>query len=436
MKFALERRRGSVLTLILVVIILIGVTLGSYLKLVSNQNQSIVRSQQWNAAIPLAEAGIEEAMAHLNKNITNRATDGWKIDGTNVVKERMLGLDKYVVAITKDLDPPVVVSEGHVWIPTKEKFVEPPRRIRVTTTNDGLFSKAMVAKGTIDLSGNNVTSDSFDSSDPKYSTGGQYDSTKSKDNGDIATNSSLENSLDVGNADIWGKVSTGPGGTIDIGPNGAVGDKAWHALGKNGIKSGWSSDDMNVQFPDVKLPFTSGFAPGSGTVNGTNYAYTIGNGNYVLDALSMSGQDAMIVTGNAMLLVKGDVDLTGKSFIYIAPGASLQLFVGGSSAKFGGNGIANPGGKAQNFGLWGLPSNKSVSMHGNAAFTGTIYAPQADLTLGGGGKDKYDFVGSSVTGTVKMNGHFSFHYDEALGKFGPRRGYTITSWAERGWTQL
>ena len=45
---------------------------------------------------------------------------------------------------------------------------------------------------------------------------------------------------------------------------------------------------------------------------------------------------------------------------------------------------------------------------------GTIYAPHADFTLGGGGKDTIDFVGSSVTKTVKMNGHYKFHYDENL----------------------
>src|SRR5688500_20264502 len=97
MKFKFEKRRGSILTLILVVVVLIGITLGSYLHLVSNQNQSIVRSQQWNAAIPLAEAGIEEALAHLNKNMTNRSLDGWTTEGTNVVKERTLGQDKFRV---------------------------------------------------------------------------------------------------------------------------------------------------------------------------------------------------------------------------------------------------------------------------------------------------------------------------------------------------
>lgn len=436
MKFKIESRRGSILTMILISIILIGITLGSYLKLVSNQNQAVMRSQQWNAAIPLAEAGIEEAMAHLNKNLTNRNVDGWVAVGTNVVKERLVGQDKYVVMMNKDVDPPLIVSEGYVYVPKQGKFVEPPRRVRVGTTNDGLFSKAMVAKGTIDLAGNKLKTDSFDSSDPKYSgPNGTYDSEKNKDNGDVATNSSVVDSLDVWNAKVWGHVATGPGGTVKIGPNGKVGDKAWHAKDTNsGIKPGWATDDMNVQFPDVTKPPGSFFPIGlSQLVGGTNFAFYANNGNFTADSIVMSGNEMMLVTGNVKVYVKGDVSLTGNASIIIAPNSSLHLFVAGDSAFFGGNGIANSNAKAESFGYWGLPSNKSVKMQGNAAFTGTIYAPQADLVLGGGGSTVYDFIGASVTKTVKMNGTFNFHYDEALGKYGPRRGYTIISWSEAGW---
>jgi hypothetical protein len=434
MKFKLEKQRGSILTMILVTIILIGITLGSYLHLVSNQNQAVIRSQQWNAGIPLAEAGIEEAMAHLNKNTTNRSVDGWVTEGTNVVKERYLGKDKYRVMVNKDANPPLIVSEGYVYIPAKDKYIDPPRRVRVTTTNDALFTKAMVAKGTIELAGNRIRTDSFDSSDPAYSNGGKYHKDKNKDNGDVATNSSVIDSLDAWNAEVWGHVATGPGGTVKIGPNGAIGDRAWHVLGKKGIKAGWASDDMNVQFPDVAAP--GGTFAGSiyaDKVGDTNYVHVVESGSFEMNSLSMSGNQAMLIKGNAVLYIKGDVDIKGNAYIYIQPGASLNLYVGGTTASIGGNGVANADGKAVSFAYWGLNSNKALSMHGNAAFIGTIYAPHADLTLGGGGSDEYDFIGASISSTVKMNGKFNFHYDEALGKYGPRRGYTITSWTEAGW---
>jgi hypothetical protein len=59
-----------------------------------------------------------------------------------------------------------------------------------------------------------------------------------------------------------------------------------------------------------------------------------------------------------------------------------------------------------------------------------IYAPNANFTMNGGGNSAYDFVGASITKTVTMNGHFKFHYDEALAKYGPSRGFVLTSWNE------
>ncbi len=106
------------------------------------------------------------------------------------------------------------------------------------------------------------------------------------------------------------------------------------------------------------------------------------------------------------------------------------MYVAAPSARLSGNGVINNGGNATNFYYFGLPSNTDVSFGGNAAFTGVIYAPQADFHLGGGGSTTYDFVGASVTKTVHMNGHFKFHYDEALRRHGPSRGYIIQTWDE------
>src|SRR5262249_53592661 len=141
------------------------------------------------------------------------------------------------------------------------------RGVKATTRKDFIFAKGMVARDTINLKGNNITSDSFDSSDPNYSTNGLYDATRTKDNGDIATNSSLNDAVNVGNADIIGHVSTGPNGSVELGPNGAVGSMAWVNGHNKGIQDGWRTDDMNVDFPDVGVPFTGGaFTPGGGTI--------------------------------------------------------------------------------------------------------------------------------------------------------------------------
>lgn len=424
--------------IILIAMVLIGVSLGSYLQLVSNQNISVMRSQAWNSAIAIAEAGIEEAMAHLNANTTNRTQDGWTVEGTNVVKERYLGTSRYKVAISKDLEPPVITSQAYVLVPLKTNYLA-PRTVRVTTTNDALFAKGMVAKGAIDLSGNKIKTDSFDSTDPTKSTDGKYDPAKASDGGDIGTNSSVLDSLNVWNADIYGKASTGPGGNVKLGSNGAVGSMEWHAAGNNGIEPGWSSDDMNVYFPDVKRPWSASsvvFPPLPGIVSGTNYTYVLADGDYQMSELELENNEILYVTGEATLLVTSEIEIKGGGQILLAPGATLNLYMEGETTSVAGSGGLNNPGPAVNLSYWGLPTNTKVNMGGNAAFVGTLYAPQASLTLGGGGNNTYDFSGATVSNTVKMNGHFNFHYDEALGAFGPRRGYTIITWNESGWTEL
>jgi hypothetical protein len=93
----------------------------------------------------------------------------------------------------------------------------------------------MIVTSGVDFSGFNVTTDSFDSSDPNYSTDGRYDPLKAKDNGDVATTSAAEEALGIGNAKIQGKLRTG-GGQAKVGAQGSVGDKAFVEGGQMGFK--------------------------------------------------------------------------------------------------------------------------------------------------------------------------------------------------------
>ena len=68
MKIKLSRERGSVLMTVLVISGVVGLTLVAYLSLVGFQNNSVIRSHTWNDAMPVAEAGIEEALSQLQHN--------------------------------------------------------------------------------------------------------------------------------------------------------------------------------------------------------------------------------------------------------------------------------------------------------------------------------------------------------------------------------
>src|SRR5438093_8553129 len=114
-----SRSQGNVLLLTVFTVIGIGIVLFSCLNLVHNQNVCIARSQAWNACIPLVEAGIEEAMAHLNNPAdSNPLSDGWVLSGGTYNQQRKLGDCCYAVSITlTNLLQPVIVSTGYVPIP-------------------------------------------------------------------------------------------------------------------------------------------------------------------------------------------------------------------------------------------------------------------------------------------------------------------------------
>lgn len=510
-------------------ILMIG--LASYLTLVEAQNSSVMRSQTWNSAIPAAEAGVEDALSHLNTiGEAWRATNGYVLTGNMFTVSREVGEFRYSVGIDMS-NQPAIYATGYVRAPKRGDEIS--RVVRVQTTRAGSGIRGMVAINDITMNGG-CEADSFNSHDPKYSTNGKYDASKHKDGVMVGA---VNGDINTGGGKIYGYIATGPNGEADAN----VGSFGFLAS-NTGTQPGHHQTDLNAYYPPTDPPFEGGAsfpqsnvnivttnysvgtifittnvypspAPASGVTtrttnyttgtyplgktgittntaytssqtapasgayvgnvvtrivtsgppaargtwydyqaivgynypatvytyaaNTTNYTttnvkydYALGKGNYQMQTLDMSGSAKMIVQGDAVLYVLGNLSFTGQSELIIAPGGSLKLYVGGSSAKFAGNGINNQAGDATKFSYFGLPGNTSLSLSGNASVTGVIYAPNADLTLNGGGNNTYDLVGATVTKSVAMHGHFKFHYDENLSTLpGPVR-YRAASWNE------
>src|SRR5205085_31173 len=97
----------------------------------------------------------------------------------------------------------------------------------------------------------------------------------------------------------------------------------------------------------------------------------------------------------------------------------------------GGNlGMVNTAGNASTFQLFGMPTLTSLTWGGNTAYMGTVYAPEADFALNGGGQNTTDFQGALTVRSISMNGHFNIHYDQNLRRNAPASGYTVNSWRE------
>ncbi len=410
--------------------------------------------------MPVLEAGVEEAMAHLNKNGTpdssgnlpgTMSADGWTGNATiGWTKFAWLDSDFYFVSISPwvaGTNNPSINSTGFVMQLPAYALNRPlspflasvlddmvaggrfsRRVVQCTTTNNPTFSKGLVAKKGINMNGNNVRVDSFDSGNNLYSTGGRWVAGKARANGDVASNDSITNTINVGNANIYGRVSTGPRGTVSVGSSGAVGDLAWHAGGNRGIKPGWSTDDMNVELPDAVMPATSlAWFPPPGASGGTITFSS--SGNYRLPSGTLSG-NIVVAAPNVQLRVDGGLRLTGSDGITINSNASITIYLNCASAQITGNGVINIGTAKQCY-IFGTPNLRALEIGGNGEATCVVYAPQADVTLHGGGTSDVDFSGAIVANSFKFTGHYNIHYDEALGRNGLWRGYSITSWNEK-----
>jgi hypothetical protein len=438
----------------------IGIALVSYLTLVANQSRTTYHSQSWTASIPVLEAGIEEALTQLNYNngegLNNAAAHNWTAMNGVYFKSRVVDTNDgsyYEVTIDPNAAAtPVIFSQGYVPAPgntgspmggggafgmilaTVSGQSRPAmisRKVRVDTLleRSGGGKGGINSKGKITFSGGGSL-DSFDSSDPQYSTSsGQYDPAKRKANGIALSNSSMVDAIHVDTAHIFGSVTTGPAGTVTVN-SGAVGDSTWNA-GHSGIQSGHQTSDANVQFDDVAAPFVWGSSPtpSAGSVGGTNYNYVVNgaaNTKWNIGSINVGGGKSMIITGgDVTLYVNGNFTTSGSGFVYVAPGASLKLYVSGTFTVSG-TGIMNGTSLASKLNIYGLGTAASNwAYSGSSTFIGTVYSPYDNFTFSGSA----GACGSFSANTVTISGGAAVHYDESLGgTVDPQ--YIVSSWNE------
>ncbi len=418
-----KKTNGSALVLALLTGVVLSMTLGSYLLVISADHRFVFRSLAWNSAIPVAEAGLEEALTQLYQvnGTNNLSANGWTLGADGYYhKIRTLGAAGHYDAAIQAFDPPIILSTGFVPAPLCSSNVSLARKIRLTTAKLKTNGGGLSAKQQILFSGGGSL-DSFDSTDPTASTNGIYDPTKRKANGIAQTNLKLSDAIHVDTALIYGTAVTGPGGTVTCN-SGAVGDIAWDAT-HSGVQSGHSRNDANLDFPDNTVPFVSGLPPVSGSMGGTNYTYVLSSGNYLLTSVNISGGKSMLIRGNSVLYVTGDFSTSGSGYVYIAPGASLKLYIGGQGS-ISGSGVVNANQRAASCSIFGLNTCSTMTYSGSSVFYGTVNAPYAAFTFSGSA----GACGAFVANTVTISGGAAVHYDESLAKTG--QGYVVLSWNE------
>jgi hypothetical protein len=285
---------------------------------------------------------------------------------------------------------------------------------------------AIACSGGIDFNGYNVTVDSFDSADPfhsywpNYPIGrgyGIYTNTGTtanairKANGNVATSGSLVGIISVGNAQIYGSVTTGSGGTAQISSQGSVGSISWVASGNAGIESGHVFNNFHTSFPAVILPSVvwTNLPKNQNITNSGYFTMDQIDGN-----MAIGGSNAISV----VLYLTNGINLSGSKLLTIKTNTSVTIYAGNTIRLISSASIFNSSQHASQLAIYGLTNLNTINMSSSGTFWGMIYAPSASTSYSGGGAGA-GFYGSLICSDLRITGNCTFSYDEVLRFYSP-----------------
>ena len=448
------KSRGSLLIVAMLLSAIIGISLVSYLQLSRTTHNVSNRAFFNNAAMNLAEQGLEEAMYSVNTNVavSTYAWPGWTLSGGDAYREfstptGTLSQDAtatyrvyvYNYAVANPA-PKTVISRARV---TLGGVASAPidKWIHVVLRKTSKFANGLVAKDIVRFNGTNATVDSWNS-DPDNLPGTAaipYGAGVKQTNGSVASLSVVS----VNQADIFGYVATGTTAP---------------AVGANGkITGNFSAPSGTVDPTRVDTNFSANFDPvvaPSGSYSNYGGAITtsvslpragidtvMGTGDYatyhMIEATSVNfTNNTLTITGKVILKLTNTltaIDISGPGGVNINTGAELQVY-GSGDFSITGQGILNGGNTLAtanqpiNCQFYGTKTSgvQNINITGNGVLSAVVYAPQGSITITGNG----DVMGSMVGNDITLAGNALFHYDESLADFGVANPYRIQSWTE------
>jgi hypothetical protein len=462
---------GSILVWTVMTIAILSLLGAEVVRLVLLKYQNALQTATWQESLLAAESGVDLAIVELRKSLypaPNNSWSGWNnIPGNGVVSYGLTtipnaGLAGTPMTIEVNVDAPAsFVDPANGWqyyrirtigtmpitgLPRVadnkqdnrlrklslrfERFTngilaahaisspQVSRRIEAIVRPLSSFNQAIMSVGTVDLTNQNIVVDSYDSTDPTKSTNGLYDLAKRQQNGDIATDGNL---IDAGNAQIYGDVATNSGTVV----------------GAANI-TGTERDDFYQEPIPIGAPTWTAYVSSTTTLTASSTSGSSAS-RYQLSSVSLSGTKTLTLAGNPdgsqtyiEIYVTGDISFAGNSQLIVQPGVTAKIYFAGN-VDIGGNGILNSNNQPGDLELFGIqPTNNDsyhVSLGGNGQIIASVYAPNHDVTINGGGTNGHVF-GSVVGKTVTMTGVTNLHYDEHLGTIGLINNYQIASWFE------
>jgi len=461
--------RGSVLIVAMLMAAIIGISLVSFIKLSDNSLKQAHRTFYSNSAMNLAEVGLEEAISRFNA-LDNSATpaDAWPSPWTLNNTAYNSSSSPYTPCATNNFTGftvgPNTTGSVKVWvhyyngqagatpkIVAKSTITQPDgsppisKYIEVTLRKRSLFSNGLVARENVSWVGHPLA-DSWDSkADTQPTTAIPYDDSIRTANVIVG---SISGNIGLGGGEVWGYAKTGEFGVIS---GGSV-----HPLGTTTDDPTRRTNDFNATFPEPTVPNPTTFNTISSDVsNNTTWPITSGGGAhtpttvagetvyyYKFDSsadISLNSKTLTISPGYKVVFLMNNhtgssaISVSGNGAISLGLGSTMNVYTNGNISIAGnGENMANDNASPQNAIIWSTATasdSQSITVSGNGQLKACVYAPNASVSLNGGGTDGL-MCGSVVAKSITMNGGTEFHYDDALGRLTTGNPYGISKWRE------
>jgi hypothetical protein len=445
--------------------IVLGLLMVKYLDVARQSAKISNATYHASAAMNIAETGLEEAIWSINKYSGGDTTafssaEGWTTSGNETSKTISAGLllgsnssgtlKVYVRSFNGAATAPKIVTRARLTLPgniSVEKWVE------IDLVRRSRFASGLVAKKNITFNGNYVNIDSWDShSDAGTTNATPYDASLAHDHGSVGS-VEISSSISVNNADIWGTASVGGNNinAISVGANGRVGPYGTATGQMPGASTDFSANlDIDSQPAGSSgLVITSNSdIPSSLSSDPSNPTIIVANSlNLQNSVLTIKGYMKLILSASALTQAiniggnSGNLVIGGTNASGLPIPSGITIYTAGD-IDIGGQGVANGYTNSSGTFITGSPLNltiygtstasspQTIKIAGNGALCAVVYAPNANMTVGGGGSDTNDLFGSFVCNAITMTGHTNFHYDESLARVGGANSYKINYWRE------
>ena len=384
-----RKNTGSVLVLVILVV-LISMIIGTGLLALGTQARvQVMDKVQDMMSRSAADAGMEYAIQEINNAVSNGS---WSSSVLPTATSTQLSSSESTYSVKTDYD-----STTGYTIQSVGTNKNRTRSVTAILRLKGLFDMAIQCREGVTLKAGTVIEaiDSSISLNPADTDEKAIIGTNSIDSGSIILNNGVS---------VDGDVVVGVGGDVtDV-----IKDLGASTLDRYSLTS-------EVEFPPVEPPALVG--PDT-QITLKKEEKTIGaGGDYPatgrFSGIKLGNDCILRVIDNCVLYITGDVDMGQSSEIIVdtTKNASLVIYVDGSWISDNDSGVVNTTQSTSAFQLYATGgAGQIIDLKAKGDMYGSIYAPEATLTVFSGG----DIYGAFVADSFELKNPARFYYDVAL----------------------